>query len=65
MADAKEDKSLYQCPCYKTEDRGNDYVFTAQLKTRFPPRKWILSGAALILDVEGVGENLGAKTDKK
>jgi len=35
------------------------------LKTRFPPRKWILSGAALILDVEGVGENLGAKVEKK
>jgi len=29
MPDGKEDKSLYQCPCYKTEDRGNDYVFTA------------------------------------
>jgi dynein heavy chain len=27
--EGKEDKSLYQCPCYKTEDRGNTYVFTA------------------------------------
>jgi len=35
------------------------------LKTRYPPRKWILSGAALILDVEGVAENLGAKVEKK
>jgi len=26
------------CPTYKTEDRGNTYVFTAQLKTRYPPR---------------------------
>lgn len=59
-ADGKEDKSLYQCPCYKTEDRGNTYVFTAQLKTRYSPRKWILSGTSLILDVEGVGENMGA-----
>ena len=64
--EGKEDKTLYQCPCYKTEDRAATYVFTAQLKTRFPPRKWILSGCSLILDVEGVGENIGvAKVEKK
>jgi dynein heavy chain len=64
--EGKEDKSLYQCPCYKTEDRGNTYVFTAQLKTRQNPRKWILSGTVLLLDVEGIGENLGAaKVEKK
>merc|ERR1719329_2056778 len=61
LPEGKEDKSLYQCPCYKTEDRGNTYVFTAQLKTRFPPRKWILSGTSLLLDVEGVGENIGVQ----
>lgn len=49
--EGKEDKTVYQCPCYKTEDRGSTYVFTAQLKTRYPPRKWILSGTSLILDV--------------
>jgi len=28
--EGKEDKSIYQCPVYKTEDRGRDgYVFTA------------------------------------
>ena len=65
LPEGKEDKSLYQCPCYKTEDRGSTYVFTAQLKTRFPPRKWILSGTSLLLDVEGVGENIGQSKDKK
>lgn len=34
QAEGKEDKNLYQCPAYKTEDRGNTYVFTAQLRTR-------------------------------
>lgn len=52
----KEDKSLYMCPAYKTEDRGNTYVFTAQLKTRYPARKWILAGVAIIMDVEGVSD---------
>jgi len=28
--EGKEDKNLYYCPTYKTEDRGRDgYVFTA------------------------------------
>lgn len=54
--DAKEDKSVYQCPVYKTESRGNTYVFTAQLKTKLPPQKWILAGVALLLDVEGVSD---------
>ena len=56
MQEGKEDKGVYQCPVYKTELRGNTYVFTAQLKTKYPPAKWILAGAAMILDVEGVSD---------
>jgi dynein heavy chain len=26
--EGKEDKNYYMCPAYKTEDRGNTYVFT-------------------------------------
>lgn len=63
--EGKEDKNLYMCPAYKTEDRGNTYVFTAQLKTRAPARKWILAGVAIIMDVEGVSDEAGAKKEKK
>ena len=56
MVDGKEEKGVYQCPVYKTETRGNTYVFTAQLKTKHDPRKWIQAGAAMILDVEGVSD---------
>ena len=59
--EGKEDKSTYLCPCYKTEDRGNTYVFTAQLKTRHIPRKWILAGVAMLMDVEGVPEEFKKK----
>lgn len=52
----KEDKGCYQCPVYKTAARGATYVFTAQLKTKLPPQKWILAGVALLLDVEGVSD---------
>lgn len=55
-ADGKVDPTLYMCPVYKTESRGATYVFTAQLKTKSPPQRWILAGVALILDVEGVSD---------
>lgn len=54
--DAKRDAGLYFCPCYKTELRGATFVFTAQMKTKMPPAKWIIAGVAIILDVEGVSD---------
>jgi len=51
--EGKEDKNLYICPVYKTKKRGpTTFVFTAQLKTKDPPQKWTLAGAAITLDVE-------------
>jgi len=52
----KKDQNIYNCPVYKTETRGNTYVFTAQLKTKQPPAKWTLAGVAVIFDVEGVSD---------
>jgi len=56
QADGKEDKSVYPCPVYMTVARGATYVFTAQLKTKLPPDKWVLAGVALIMDIEGVSD---------
>ena len=64
--EGKEDRSLYHCPCYRTEDRGNTYIVPAQLKTRYNPRKWILAGVGLLLDVEGVSDEAAvSKKEKK
>ena len=62
----KEDqRGSYYCPVYKTEDRGGaNFVFTAQLKTKHNPRKWILAGVAILLDVEGVEEVVKKKETK-
>ncbi|TMW58214.1 hypothetical protein Poli38472_011802 [Pythium oligandrum] len=43
--------SIYECPVYKTQQRGPTFVFTAQLRTKHPPSKWILAGVALLLEV--------------
>lgn len=61
----QEDRSVYNCPVYRTEDRGNTFIFTANLKTssKNPPRKWVLGGVAVILDVEGVSDE--AKKENK
>lgn len=66
-AEAAEDKTIYKCPVYRTELRGNGYIFTAQLKTsaKNPPRKWILGGVGCILDVEGVSDEVKKTEDKK
>lgn len=52
----KEDKTVYQCPVYKTIDRMMTYVFPAQLKTKYPAAKWVIAGVAMILDVPGAGD---------
>jgi len=43
----------YQCPVYKTIQRGPTFVFVAQLKTKSPPARWTMAGVALLLDVCG------------
>lgn len=57
QTDGREDRNTFFCPVYKTENRGNTYVFTAQLRTpKFPAPKWTLAGVAVIMDVEGLGD---------
>jgi dynein heavy chain len=46
-------KSNYECPVYATRRRGATYVFTAALRTKQPPAKWILAGVALLMDDKG------------
>jgi len=61
VKDTKKDSTnQYECPTYRTEMRGNTYIFTGQLRTlpKNPPRKWILAGVAMILDVEGISDEV-------
>jgi dynein heavy chain len=44
-------KDQYPCPVYKTQDRGPGFVTTLHLKTKSTPRKWVIGGVALLLDV--------------
>ena len=63
----KETPGTYICPVYRTEMRGGTYICEAQLKTpaKYDPRKWILAGVAIILDVEGESDEIKVDKDPK
>lgn len=47
--DRMDTKNMYECPVYKTRDRGPTFVWTFNLKTKESANKWILGGVALLL----------------
>lgn len=51
LTEKMEKNNIYRCPVYKTQQRGPTYVFTATLRTKYPTEKWVLAGAALVMEV--------------
>uniref|UniRef100_A0A3B3RIQ7 Dynein axonemal heavy chain 17 n=1 Tax=Paramormyrops kingsleyae TaxID=1676925 RepID=A0A3B3RIQ7_9TELE len=49
--DKQETRNVYQCPVYKTRQRGPTFVWTFSLKTKENPSKWTLAGVALLLQI--------------
>lgn len=49
--DRQDLRNIYECPCYKTKQRGDTFVWTFNLKSKEKPAKWILGGVALMLQV--------------
>jgi dynein heavy chain len=43
-------KNTYECPVYKTAQRGPTFVFIAQLKTKSPPARWVMAGVCCLFD---------------
>nr|XP_019948992.1 PREDICTED: dynein heavy chain 11, axonemal [Paralichthys olivaceus] len=50
-AEEQELEGTYECPVYRTKQRGSTYVWTLHLRTKQPPAKWIVAGVALLLSV--------------
>ncbi|XP_077576473.1 dynein axonemal heavy chain 11 [Stigmatopora nigra] len=51
LAEEQELKNTYECPVYRTKNRGSTYVWTFYLRNKQLPAKWILAGAALLLSI--------------
>ncbi|KAF7647641.1 hypothetical protein LDENG_00168940 [Lucifuga dentata] len=49
--DKQDMRNVYQCPVYKTRQRGLTYIWTFNLKTKENPAKWTLAGVALLLQI--------------
>ena len=42
---------MYDCPIYKTQQRGPGFVTSLFLKTKQPAKKWTIAGVGMLLDV--------------
>ena len=49
--EVRDMKNVYQCPTYAIAKRRPYFVFSAQLRTKAPPAKWVMAGVAMILDI--------------
>ncbi|KAL1129229.1 hypothetical protein AAG570_013758 [Ranatra chinensis] len=47
--DKQDTRNQYECPVYKTRQRGPTYVWTFNLKTKEKANKWIMAGVGIIL----------------
>lgn len=47
----KEPSGVAPIPVYRTQQRGPTYIFTAQVRTKSAPGKWVLAGVAMVLEV--------------
>lgn len=47
--DKQETRNIYECPVYKTRQRGPTFVWTFNLKTKAKAAKWTLGGVGILL----------------
>lgn len=43
--------NVFECPVYRTQQRGSTLVFVSPLRTKVPPAKWVLAGVAMLMEV--------------
>ena len=49
--DRQDTRNVYECPVYKTKQRGPTFVWTFNLKSKDKSAKWTMGGVALLLQV--------------
>ncbi|POM80274.1 Dynein heavy chain [Phytophthora palmivora] len=43
--------NVFDCPVYRTQQRGPTLIFMSPLRTKVPPAKWVLAGVAMLMEV--------------
>ncbi len=49
--DRQDTRNIYECPVYKTKQRGPTFVWTFNLKSKEKAARWTMGGVALLLQV--------------
>lgn len=49
--DKREQKNTYECPIYRTKERGSTFVWSFNLKTNENPTKWIIGGVCMLCSI--------------
>jgi len=52
LAEKMEKGGIYRCPVYKTQRRGPTYIFTASVRSKAAPAKWVLAGVAMVMEAD-------------
>ncbi|KAG7392404.1 hypothetical protein PHYPSEUDO_000812 [Phytophthora pseudosyringae] len=50
-AGAATSGNVFECPVYRTQQRGPTLIFMSPLRTKVPPAKWVLAGVAMLMEV--------------
>lgn len=50
--DKRDTKGIYECPLYRTRQRGPTFIWTFNLKTKERQQKWTLAGVCLLCSAE-------------
>ncbi|XP_042895579.2 dynein beta chain, ciliary [Parasteatoda tepidariorum] len=51
LSDKVDIRNAYECPVYRTRQRGSTFVWEFPLRTQDPPDKWVIAGTALLLQI--------------
>ncbi|RAW32452.1 Dynein beta chain, flagellar outer arm, partial [Phytophthora cactorum] len=43
--------NVFECPVYRTQQRGPTLIFMSPLRSKVPPAKWVLAGVAMLMEV--------------
>ena len=46
----KEEDNVYECPLYRTRQRGATFTWQLGLRSKVPPSHWVMAGVALTME---------------
>ena len=51
QASSASGSNTFYCPVYKTQQRGDTFVWSANLRSKHPAAKWVLAGTCMVMEI--------------